>query len=413
MNKALTTAIWILTVISAYWMGLEHDSAQSNNSVVASLDENLEESTLPQKNNFVLPNKGSTARPMEIPFEAAISEIEKGISEEVIEPLKNRSLANKLESSHPLERLEAFVELLKEPNAGAIQTALQAYESLPGGPGRFSELKILAFAWGKVDPEAALTWSQQQEHWDKHVASGSIMDSWSREDADAAITWAKENFEGEENPYFIGIINGLSESSLPRATDLMTELPYGRVRGRSAHILFEKVWSQGEDVALHWAEHLPEGSLQEFAYGELGEKVARSNISRAVEWVDSMEDSSIKSAVSEDVSREMARQNPSDAGEWVLQMPEGDSRKVAMQEVAKVWSRKDPTATAEWINQFPKGSDADPAIEALVRQIRKSDPQGALNWAASLSNLEQREKLLAETEAVIKAQKFPSGRSSK
>ena len=42
MNKALATAIWILTVISAYWMGLEHDSVQSNNSVVASLDENLE-----------------------------------------------------------------------------------------------------------------------------------------------------------------------------------------------------------------------------------------------------------------------------------------------------------------------------------------------------------------------------------
>ena len=413
MNKALATAIWILTVISAYWMGLEHDSGQSNNSVVASFNENLEESTLPEKGNFVLPDKHRTPRPMEIPNEAAASAIEKGISDELIESSENPSLVNKLGSSHLLERLEAFIGLLKEPNASAIQTALHAYESLPGGPGRFSELKILAFAWGKVDPAAALAWSQKQEHWDKHVASGTIMDSWAREDADSAITWAKENFEGEENPYFVGIINGLAESSLPRATDLMTELPYGRVRGRSAHILFEKVWNQGEEVALHWAAHLPEGSLQEFAYGELGEKVARSNISRAVEWVDSMEDSSIKSAVSEDVSREMARQNPSDAGEWVLQMPEGDSRKVAMQEVAKVWSRKDPTATAEWINQFPKGSDADPAIEALVRQIRKSDPQGALNWAASLSNLEQRKKLLAETEAVIKAQKFPSGRSSK
>ena len=58
MNKALATAIWILTVISAYWMGLEHDSVQSNNSFVASLDGNLEKSALPQKNNFVLPDKG-------------------------------------------------------------------------------------------------------------------------------------------------------------------------------------------------------------------------------------------------------------------------------------------------------------------------------------------------------------------
>lgn len=413
MNKVLATAIWILTVISAYWLGLENDSGQSNDSPVTSLDKNLGDSSLPRKNDVFLPEKGRTAHPMEINVKGAASIIENGIKEEIIEPSKYRSLVNNLESSHPLERLEAFVGLLKEPNADAIETALQAYESLPGGPGRFSELKILAFAWGKVDPEEALAWSQKQEHWDKHVASGTIMDSWAREDADSAITWAKENFEGDENPYFVGIINGLAESSLPRATDLMTELPYGRVRGRSAHILFEKVWNQGEEVALHWAEHLPEGSLQEFAYGELGEKVARSDISRAVEWVDSMEDSSIKSAVSEDVSREMARQSPTDAGEWVLQMPEGESRKVAMQEVAKVWARKDPTATAEWINQFPEGTDADPAIEALVRQIRKSDPQEALDWAASLSNLEQRKKLLAETEAIIKAQKFPSGRSSR
>ena len=413
MNKVLATAIWVLTVISAYWLGLENDSAQSNDSPVASLDKNTRYSSLPQKNDVVLAKKGRTAHPMEINLKGAVPIIENGIKEEIIEPSKNRSLVNNLGSSHPLERLEAFVGLLKEPNAGAIKTALQAYESLPGGPGRFSELKILAFAWGKVDPEQALAWSQKQEHWDKHVASGTIMDSWAREDADSAITWAKENFEGDENPYFVGIINGLAESNLPRATDLMTELPYGRIRGRSAHILFEKVWNQGEEVALHWAEHLPEGSLQEFAFGELGEKVARSDISRAVEWVDSMEDSSIKSAVSEDVSREMARQSPTDAGEWVLQMPVGESRKVAMKEVAKVWARKDPTATAAWINQFPEGTDADPAIEALVRQIRKSDPKRALDWAASLSNLEQRKKLLAETEAVIKAQKFPSGRSSR
>ena len=102
----------------------------------------------------------------------------------------------------------------------------------------------------------------------------------------------------------------MSESSLPKATDLMTELPYGRVRGRAAHILFEKVWSEGEDVAINWAEKLPAGSLQNFAFGELGEKVARSDMGRAIEWVDSMQESPIKSAVSEDVAREMARQNP-------------------------------------------------------------------------------------------------------
>ena len=115
-----------------------------------------------------------------------------------------------------------------------------------------------------MDPLAAMDWAKKQQHWDEHIASSSIMDSWARQDADDAIAWAKENFEGKENHYFIGIINGLSESNLPKATDLMTELPYGRVRGRSAHILFEKVWNKGEEVAIHWAEHFPGGVPAKF-----------------------------------------------------------------------------------------------------------------------------------------------------
>ena len=127
--------------------------------------------------------------------------------------------------SNPLERLQAFTEILKAPDQDSINLALEAYESLPGGPGRFSELKTLAFAWGQVNPQVALAWAKKQQHWDEHVATGSILDSWVRNDADAAIGWANENFEGEDNPYYVGLVKGLSEVSLPKATDLMTELP--------------------------------------------------------------------------------------------------------------------------------------------------------------------------------------------
>ena len=45
---------------------------------------------------------------------------------------------------------------------------------------------------------------------------------------------------------------------------------------------------------MHWAEHLPEGTLQNFAYGELGEKVAQADMPRAIEWIESMDESSLK-----------------------------------------------------------------------------------------------------------------------
>ena len=315
-------------------------------------------------------------------------------------------MSEELISPHPIERLEAFAKLLKQPDQVSIESALRAYESLPGGPGRFSELKMLAFAWAQVDPVSALKWAKKQEHWDEHVASSSIMDSWARQDSDAAIAWAKENFEGKENPFFVGIINGLSESSIPKATDLMTELPLRKSAGKSSLTFYLKRFGEREQVAMHWAEHLPEGSLQNFAYGELGEKVAQNDMVRAMEWIESMEESSVKLAVTERIAKEMAKETPVETASWINSLPEGESKKAAMNQLAEIWTRKDPVATAEWINQMPTDVNKDPLIETLVNKIHKSDPESALVWAETIENPRRRKQMTEKVIKVIKSEKF-------
>ena len=397
MNKLLFLALWLLTLIFSYWVGIssndvkysipsEDPSTQVDSSVYSVLEPAFEPPLIPSGIQGQ-PADNKLSKVSSLPYTKTISEESESIS-----------LQAKLRSSHPVQRLEAFAELLKNPNQSSIDSALEAYNSLPHGPGRFSELKMISYSWGQVDPVSALQWANSQKHWDQHVARASIMDAWARNDSDGAIQWAKENFDGEENPYFVGIINGLSEKSLPQATDLMTELPYGRVRGRSAAILFEKVWSKGEDVALHWAEHLPEGSLQDFAYGELGSKLASQDISRAVEWVESMAESSVKVAVSEDVSREMARKDPQKAANWASNLPNGKSKNVSLLQVAEMWTRTDPIATAEWINQIPADINKDPLIETLVNKIHKSDPENAKIWAESITNPDRRKHMLQKVE---------------
>lgn len=403
MRFAIAALFWTLTVLVAYWLGVSQTVPKTDVSFSGPKrgEETKTENSPPSSGHV----HGSASRIEHGPDSKTVST---GDREQGGENFPSRfSPEERLRSSHPVERLRAFAELLQTPDPDSIKTALQAYEELPGGAGRFSELKILAYAWGQVDPTAALDWAKKQEQWDEFAASAAIMDSWARREPDSAISWAKENFEGEENPYFVGIINGLSEKDLSKATELLKELPYGRVRGRSASILFEKAWNLGEDSAADWARNLPAGSLQNFAFGELGEKVAREDLSRAVAWVESMEESQIKASVSQDVAREMARKSPEEAAEWVRGIPIGESRDAAISEVARVWSRSDPVSTAEWINGFPKGENVDPAIEALVRQIVRSDPQGALSWAESIASPTRREKVLAETQRVIKARAFP------
>ncbi len=408
MNKIIFSFLWVLSLGVAYWLGIKNSDVSAEWEETG--DQNgpnlqLTHSILPEEVLESDPTKEGIAtdssnlevsESLEFPENASHNEVSKTLSPN-----------EKLLSSNPLERLQAFTEILKNPDQDSINLALEAYESLPGGPGRFSELKTLAFAWGQVNPQAALAWAKKQQHWDEHVATGSILDSWVRNDADAAIGWANENFEGEDNPYYVGLVKGLSEVSLPKATDLMTELPYGRIRGRSAHILFEKAWSMGEDMAIHWAENLPEGSLQNFAYGELGEKVAREDMGRAIEWLDSMEESEIKVAVSEDVSREMARKDVLEAAEWANSLPEGNSKYKAVEEIVKQWSKEDPAQAATWINQFPSNPGLDPAISSLVKQIAAKDPENALRWAETVSDDATRKELISFTEKKVKEQKFP------
>ena len=408
MNKIIFSFLWVLSLGVAYWLGIKNsdvspeweETGGQNGPNIQSTESILSEEVLesdPIKERIATDSSIlEVSESLEFPENTSHNEVSKTLSPN-----------EKLLSSSPLERLQAFTEILKNPDQDSINLALEAYESLPGGPGRFSELKTLAFAWGQVNPQVALAWAKKQQHWDEHVATGAILDSWVRNDADAAIGWANENFEGEDNPYYVGLVKGLSEVSLQKATDLMTELPYGRIRGRSAHILFEKAWSMGEDMAIHWAENLPEGSLQNFAYGELGEKVAREDMGRAIEWLDSMEESEIKVAVSEDVSREMARKDVLEAAEWANSLPEGDSKYKAVEEIVKQWSKEDPAQAATWINQFPSNPGLDPAISSLVKQIAAKDPENALRWAETISDDATRKELISFTEKKVKDQKFP------
>ncbi len=400
MNKLLLAFLWMFTLAVAYWYGLTQKMESDRLSVNRSEVTDLKKDTLKldSTEQGSLPNTGKTSVPTN-----TFLEDKEAITEQEVEIKSIDSIADRLASGNPVVRMQAFAELLKNPTENNIASAIEAYGKLPEGPSRFSELRLLTFSWAQVNPQGAMEWVQSLDGFEQRIGSGSIMDSWARINSDEAIAWARENFdggEGSENPYFVGIISGMAENNLVGATDLMSELPYGRVRGRAASILFEQTWKKGEEVSMHWAENLPEGSLQNFAYREIGEKIAREDLGRAVEWVDNMEETEVKAAVSEDVAEIWARKNPVDAAQWVEQMPEGEARSESMEEVVTQWARKDPTATADWLNKFPSGELMDEPIQRFVREVVRKDPETAMTWAESIVNEERKERTVTEVKKV-------------
>ena len=400
MNKVLLAFLWLFTVAISYWYGI----SQKLESNALSVSES--KISAPSK----MSSKKFTSLPIKISNKILDSETSNiQIREGEANPLTDAdtafrgSVSDRLSSGNPIVRMQAFAELLKDPTDEDIVQAVEAYGKLPEGPSRFSELRLLTFSWAQIDPQGAMKWVKSLDGFEQRIGSGSIMDSWARNNSDEAVAWARDNFnggEGSENPYFVGIISGMAENNLVGATDLMSELPYGRVRGRAASILFEQTWRKGEDTSMNWAENLPEGSLQNFAYREIGEKIAREDLGRAVEWVDNMDESQVKAAVSEDVAEIWARKNPVDAAQWVASMPEGEARSESMEEVVSQWARKDPTATADWLNQFPSGELMDEPIQRFVREVVRDDPEIAMTWAEAIVNEERKERTVTEVKKI-------------
>ena len=398
MNKAFIALLWIATALLTYWLGLEQGSGstypQAGNQ--ASTDD---KALIAKKNegmSQVTAKASPVLSPINPPDPVEVVEVEPNWEEERIYESQKTDLQDRIKSSNPVVRLRAFSELLEDGSPQSIEQAKEIYEKLPEGPQRFSELRLLAFSWGQSDPESALEWSSNLDGFDKRIGTGSVLDSWARYDSGSAIAWAKENFEGEDNPYYSAIISGMSENDLIGASELMATLPYGRNRGRAASILVERTWQMGEDAAINFADNLPEGSIQNYAFGEIAKKIAKDDLGRAVQWVEKMDESDVKVRVSEDVAEKWAKDSPAEAAEWVSNMPEGEARSESMEEVVTQWARKDPTATAEWLNQFPSGELMDEPIQRFVREVARKDPDTALTWAQSITDEERRKKVEAD-----------------
>ncbi len=412
-NKILLGSIWAATVAVAYWLGYEGQNstpiAGSGGELAATstdkplkkvrANERKDESANgnePEKEFPTVYPKVSNPEIVEAPVPAQV--------EETSERTDSEYLLARMKSDNPIERMSAFTKALKNPTSASLKAAIDAYEALPGGFGRASELKMLTYAWAQVDPNGALEWMKKQDGHERRIGFGTILNSWAEKDSEAAIAWAKANHEGEDNPYFIGIVNGMADSNPAGATELMMSLPYGRVRGHAANMLMEKQWNKGEDVAVRWVDTLEKGTLKDYVVGRVAGKIAREDISRAATWAEEMPEGGERTRAVETVADRWADKDPVAAAEWVDSMPVGESRSEGMQEVVREWARKDPAAAAEWLNKYPAGADMDKPVEALVRTVATKDPQNALTWAESITDEKRRAEVVKDVNRIIERQ---------
>ena len=227
-NKILITSIWAASVALAYWLGLEGGSEfhrlqregegwrRNGQWGLFQLGKAPPSRRLRQGSDV-----GTiSSRKEEVSNALASSHATVEERPEVDSQSEQKSLLRRLRSGNPVERLAAFTEVLNDPTSANLSSAIDAYKTLPEGHTRFSELRLLTYAWSQVDPAGALEWVGSLSRFEKHIGSGSVLDAWSRNDPNAAIEWAKSNFEGDDNPYFAGIISGMAEKDFDRSNSI-------------------------------------------------------------------------------------------------------------------------------------------------------------------------------------------------
>jgi len=144
--------IWVLTALSFYWFGLSSGSSSSESVAISGALKQEEQATAQQKVQPIRISSVTSGLPDSVP---GLGETEQGFipfTPEVGGFVTEADLVNRIQSSNPVIRMQAFAELLANPSQESIEAALEAYKKLLGSSGsrRCNEVDSGTGANGKI-----------------------------------------------------------------------------------------------------------------------------------------------------------------------------------------------------------------------------------------------------------------------
>jgi hypothetical protein len=312
----------------------------------------------------------------------------------------NVPLLEQMKQPDVIRRMGALAEALANLDEVGLPGVIEAYEALPRGIQRYSELRMLMHAWAGFDPEGAIKYSRELGRDEGRFGRMVAVGRWAMQDTDAAMKWSKEQDRGhdDENPYMIGIIGGVVQVDVNKATDLLFEMPYGHTRGRALDLVINKAMQEGgASNLIKWVKGFPadrDSRLMNGAYGYVARELSRNDFELAKQWSLGLESGEPKQrAVASVADRICETATPAEAAGWLSQMPQEDQHE-ALPGVIRRWASREPVETGEWLNKFPPSEELDGAVEMYVKMINHKNPEAALDWAQSITKEDRRKRMM-------------------
>lgn len=308
------------------------------------------------------------------------------------------SLVKNMKSGDPVQRIRAFSEAVQNLDEDNLPQILEAFDTLPKGFQRYTELKMLMHSWAKMDPQGAMEYAKNLSRQEQRFGMMAALSSWATNDTNAALAWAEEDSgSAEKNPLMPAIVAGAAKADMGKATDLLFEMEYGHTRGQAVRMLItENLQAGGTRNLINWANSVPTGDdpkLVEGISSMVASQLADHDMEAAGDFVKSLEETRGRERAINSIVREMAEDSYVTAKDWLTTLPQKDQY-AAMPEIVRKWAFEDATAAGEWLNGFPATEELDPSISTYVRSIRTKDPEMAKEWAMSIVNEDTRNNVI-------------------
>lgn len=317
-------------------------------------------------------------------------------SEEDIPPVKSSPALAVAEALMLPDRLQRFAVLtdaiarMTPSDAAAIGRMLF---DQPPGPMHRQEISLFLYAWGRLDPQAALRAVQDEELGrEGRFLQSIVMSGWAEDNPTAAMAYAQEaDTSGRFDPLLFGAVSGWAASNPSEAAHFVAEMDDSRLARMLGRRVFEQLAATDPMGFAVQADRFTNPERQAQAYQEILQELGKKDRAAANQWLLDRLDRESAVGLVENYAGGYAQEDPSSAIRWAEALPD-NVRGDAFAGAIRQWAQNDLDAAAAYLDQKPSSPEYDAAVRAFVPVVASQDLEAAAHWIPTIEDPAIREQ---------------------
>jgi hypothetical protein len=271
---------------------------------------------------------------------------------------------------------------------------------------RSTETELQVRFWATQQPAEAAEWAKRRSPGDyRSAAVYAAVWTWAQTDPEAAakVVWPWASDLDTEGVVPVALVRGWYARNDPRGLrKFMAGLPPGIPRQRALRAYFRIViQTQGTQVAMRWAESLPEDSSEQSfkqdAFRRLIDVVSQFDIEAAAEFCRIHCNGPYGKNMRGIIGRNWALRDAPAALAWLSTALPGNDRNLAVRLTYGLYAWNDPAAAMRWMEAKTTGQPEPwiaPAYPIYARLLAENAPVEAIRWLERIEDVEDREQAL-------------------